>query len=246
MKKKLSTLLVLSVLVSCGKNEPITQLKKGTSDGINGIISSSFKAVDDTFQEANRTSSKVITGANDIKNELASNTGNFTEGIGQGLEAVAQSPKNAINQALGVDEKTDEELNELEKEVAQLEAEVEKLKKEFWEEFAELTTEFNNFKVNSENADQALLNEMENLHTELITEINNVSNRDYRSTYRLLRKLRDLRRAIREVEDYLDDMYVYCSRYYRTPFVSYCYLVTDEDEDSDDDSSDDDSSDDDR
>ncbi len=244
--RKLGLLLLPLLIVACGKNELITNARETTGD----ILKATGKAFEDTLNEADRSADSVITKANDAKNEVLSNTGNFTESIGDGAESIAQAPKKAINQLLGNDPKSEEKNRELTNDLADLQQQVDDMYQEMLESFSDTTDELgqlkgeiNRVQSDSREADEELKNALDQIHNELLAEINQVdrkSRRALRKIRRLQRRLRGLQSDIRDLQRNSGNRRIICRTYGNRPYHAsyyrtYCRLVGERDFDEEDD-----------
>ena len=232
MKKLVVATTLLTLFASCGKHELIGKAKKEVNDFSNATgkaildtVSTGFKAVDDTFKEVDRSADSIITKTNDAKNAVLSNTGNFGEDIASGAEALAQAPKNSVNQLLGIDEKTDEELRDLERDV-------DELYQEMLESFADIrididATKFMIRDVNSdlqESKDEINQN-IEDVHTELADEIARGDRKNLRKIRNIRSKISQVKSDLRLLENVVDGLEVECQQFRFTPFITSCELV---------------------
>ena len=196
-----------------------------TGKAVEDTLKTGFKAVDDTMKEVDRSADSVITKTNDAKNEVLRNTGNFGEDIASGAEALAQAPKNSVNQLLGVDEKTDEELRDLERYV-------DELYQEMLESFADMRIDIDatKFMINDVNSDlqeskDEINQNIEDVHTELSDEISRGDRRNLRKIRNIRSKIRQVKSDLRLLERVVNGLEVECQRFRFAPFITSCELV---------------------
>lgn len=257
MKSILAVLLV-TVFVSCGKNEVVTNVRNAVGKGLKDVVDTGAKAIDDSFKEADRTADALITGTNDAKNTVLENTGNFTESIGKGLEAIGQAPKKGINALLGNDPDSDEkdrslqnELDGTQEELAELQRQVDELHAEMIASFSEVTLELGELKgeisrVSSESseADAALSNELEQIHSDILDELNRLDRKDRKALSKIRKlqsKLRQLKSLVRDLRNDIGNLEASCYTYrnygyyyHYENYRTYCEIYVDGDEREDD------------
>jgi len=243
--KKIMTVLSLVALVSCGKGEPIGDAINIAEDLVQDATSTVGKAIQDTYNEGDRTSNKIITDANDVKNEVLSNTGNFTEAVGDVGESLGQAPRKIGNGLLGTNQDTDDDLNSTEQDLANTQKELEELKKQVDEmyqdilvRFGESSGEINDLKgdlsdlgdtVDQNQADMVAALDAE--HTAVLDQINKLKRKDRKTlakVRRLKNRLRNLRQTVREVKRDLNNLEIFCETYTRrfhsTPFITSVHV----------------------
>jgi len=141
-------LLLAVLLVGCGKNEPIGLLKEDAQNvveivkkGVSDVVRESFDAVEKggevvgnvvdaghiAVSQGIEETKAGLTKANDAKDEILSNTGNFTEAIGDLGEGILQAPDKIFNSFVD-QEKQDENANNID----QLKEELEELREEMY------------------------------------------------------------------------------------------------------------------
>lgn len=235
-------LVLLPLLaVGCGKGELGDNARIATAKGLGDGFNTVGKAIKDTFAEADRSADSVITKANDAKNTVLANTGNFTEGIGKGAEGLVQAPKNIVNGILGNDENSEKKDREIETDIEntnedleELEALVNEIYLELLQELADVNGELGELKgeisrvegesqARDNEQEQALENQRQELrglisaiHTEILDEINSLKRKDRKALKKIRRvknKLRNLRQLIREVRRDVRNLEASCYTY---------------------------------
>lgn len=227
-------ILSLAVLVSCGKGEPIGDAANIATDLVLDASSTVGKAIQDTYDEGDRTSNKIITDANDVKNEVLSNTGNFTEAVGDIGESLGQAPRKIGNGLLGTNQDTDDDLNETQQELDDLKKQVDEMYQDILVRFGESSGEISDLRGDlSDLGDTVEQNQTDMVaaldaeHTAVLEQINKLKRKD-RKTLAKVRQLKsrlsNLRQTVREVKRDLNNLEVFCEtyirRFHRTPFIS--------------------------
>jgi len=183
MKGLILSMAVL-MLVSCGENE------------LGGKL--------------NKESSKFITTANDIKNEIFRNSGDFTSKVGSLIEGLGQVPREFINAALGIDADTDEDLKDAEKDIADnqnqlddLQEQIDALNEDMRDQFNDVNYELDELRKliadSSEKNNKEVIELrkiVEKYHTELLIRINKNTRRDITNLRYILKHISLLRSTI--------------------------------------------------
>lgn len=230
---KLFTLLLAGfMLVSCGKNEPLTNLKNVAVKATFDTLNTASKAVQDIARETENEVAENITTFNDMKNQLIENSDNFVNDLGKGTETVGQIPRNLINSALGTDSSTDDKAKNNAENIEDLEQYLEEIYTELLQDLSDLNAELNDFKLQVSIDNQDLQDAIDQSHTELLDEINRVDRKNLRKIRRVKRKLRILRREVRQLKSDINNLETYCNTYFQfysyfPSLVTYCEIYID-------------------
>jgi len=214
--KKLGLILIPLLFVACGKHEVLTNVKnvvtKGVQDGfttttkgLNDGLGTLVKGINDSADEI----AKGITKGNDFKNKLLTTSGDFTKHVGETIEGAGQMPKNLVNSLIGNDEDSKEKQEDLEADLAALQRQVNELHAEMIQSFSNVTIELGDLKgeisrVESESseANQALNDDLEAIHTEILQELNRLNRKDRKA----LSKIRQLQSSLSNLSDLVRDL----------------------------------------
>lgn len=219
--KGLLLITLLAFFTSCGKGEPIGDIgrvaKKATVDTINTVAKASIdtlktvkKAVDDTLREGGEVASKV----GEAGEQIVEGSDDLVNGAGKLVEKVGQIPRNLGNALLGTDSSTDEDLKDLQYEVDALRAE---MRASFYNASQDLNSVSNELRQADSNLSQRIDDAIQTAHTELAEEVSTLEQRIARDEFiavmtyvQVNRKINDLRRNLRSLRNYVNNLEVMC------------------------------------
>lgn len=218
MKKVLLTALILLPLtVSCGKNEIIQSGLNEIHDGMAVVSKGTFDAIDTgvkAFQDIDGESKRAFTKAKvftdtsltDARQGLEKHSHSLVQGAGQVGESLGQIPRNILNDALGTDSDSSQDIADLEDRVDALEAEMHNSFYDLSEEIQSLAVELRQADSNLASSINDAIQKAEN---ELAVEINRTT-RNTNRINRALSRIRGVKRDVRRISRDLYNLEVVC------------------------------------
>lgn len=251
MKRKLTALLALTVLVSCG--DPLKEVGNAVLDTTN----TAFKALDDTVDttsktvrdvgntsnkalyDVGQTSNKAISDVNESAKESLTDSRVILEdgsyglvySTGKTIESIGQVPREIGNSLLGIDADSDEKIDDLENETKDLQSQIDELREEMIQEFSNMNDELNSVAQELRNEDSNLYDTIQNLHTTVTDELNSALS-NYATVSQLNRansRIRQLRRFISRVNRNMHNLSVICDsdlvyNWFSVDVETYCRI----------------------
>lgn len=224
-------LIILLLVVSCGKRDFLTQFGNDLKKGKDNIVAVSkkaivdtantgVKAIGDTVTEIAKDTGSIITEANEIKNYHLTHSGDTTEMIGSQLESIGQIPRDLGNEFLGTDSHSKEDLADLEKELDELRAEMyeelSEVNNSIYDAKFELNQAIEGVSADLSQSNLALQSAIDSVQTELLDEINRVKRLGKKALKKAIkkvnRKIRRVRQAINRVRRNVNSLEVVCQQ----------------------------------
>jgi uncharacterized phage infection (PIP) family protein YhgE len=233
----LGAFILFPLFTSCGKGEFLTNLDRESKKAIVNTATAIDKGVNDFFETSSKavsdTNETIKKGLTDAKRETDYFLTESKETVhreghngiyngGKAIEQIGQVPRKIVNDLLGTDADSDENLKDLENQVNEM-------YQEFWAEFAELSNEMHDMKRELNESDQVLQQAIDSIHTDLLVQIRQGDRRNLRRIRALKNKLRNLRYNVQQIRRYVNNLEVVCD-YLNLGFiqlVTYCDLEQD-------------------
>jgi len=205
-------LLILLMVTSCGKGEIVGDAVDVVVDMVQDAGAATLKAIDDVYREGDRTSNKVITDANDVKNEILSNTGNLSEDLGDAAESIAQAPKKIARGVLGIEDDKDD-IKDLQDADKALQAQLDQLKSEIAGGLSELSDEISEVSSRVSENKQQFIDEMIQMQVEIYAAIQSGDKKNKKALKKLKKKVKGLKEDLETLEESEDDLDIICRTY---------------------------------